>query len=84
MKQRVVFPSLGSANAQQLVDHVQNVHNKKGGPNHNPAWEAGTLRWAIPVERLDGDWDFPVLQGQTYPPPFRVEDYDPENYPEEE
>jgi hypothetical protein len=81
--QVVIFPNIESADAQQLVDHVQNVNNKNA-IDPNPVWVAGTLRWAIPTLRLDGRYDFPILEGQTYPPGFPVEDWDPANYPPDE
>ena len=82
MRQVVVFKTQAEAEAQQALDHICNVACKKL-EDYNADWEAGTDRWAIPIERLDGKFDYSLCPYQDYTG-MVVEEYDAANYPVEE
>lgn len=55
--------------------------NHMANHNDNPAYTAGTVRWAIPRERLDGKWDFPLCHHSDITGATNIEEYDPASYP---
>lgn len=48
----------------------------------NPEYLSHTLRWAVPIQRLDGKW---VYQQCTYSEAvYKIEEYDPNWFPQVE
>ena len=82
MRQVVVFETQAEYEAQQALDHICNVACKKL-EDYSADWFATTIRWAVPVERLDGKFDYGLCPYQDYTG-LTVEEYDKANYPEPE
>lgn len=76
--QEVVFATEAEANAQQAIDYAAHM----AAHSDNSKYTAETVRWAVPVQRLDGKWAYLVCPHSDYSG-LTVEDYSPENYPAE-
>jgi len=74
--QVVIFPSLGAADGQQTSDFAKHQNDHVGAT----AYLLGTLRWAIPQLRLDGDYDYRVKDGVVYPGGFAIQEHNPADY----
>lgn len=72
--QEVVFDTEAEAEAQQAIDLVCHLAH-----HTDPEYTAQTTRWAVPRQRLDGKWAYPICTHQDYTG-FTVEEYDPANY----
>ena len=73
--QVVIFDTEEQAETQQALDLIEHLKF-----HTNPEYQAGTTRWAVPRERLDGKWDYPACSHQDYTG-MLVEEYDSANYP---
>jgi hypothetical protein len=71
----VVFDTEAEAEAQQALDLACHL-----AEHTDPAYVAGTTRWANPKQRLDGKWAYECCPLQDYTG-MTVEPYDPANYP---
>jgi hypothetical protein len=78
MSNEVVFDTQEEAEAQQALD--LQCHFTVFGAE---PYKSQTTRWAIPVQRLDGKWAYPVCPCADYTG-LTVEVFDPANYPSEE
>lgn len=74
----VVFNTEQEALNQEALDYALHLSECTC-----PVYQSQTVRWAVPVQRLDGKWAYPVHPSQDYTGKT-VEPYDPANYPSEE
>lgn len=70
----VVFNTEAEAEARQAMDLIDHL-----AVHADPSYVAGTTRWAVPQQRLDGKWAYPCCQHSDYTG-LTVEEYDPNNY----
>jgi hypothetical protein len=70
--------------AEALTAQEMCYANHMANHNDNPDYTAQTTAWAIPRQRLDGKWDFPVCHHTDTTGAPNIEDYDPANYATEE
>lgn len=74
----VVFDTEQEALNQQAVDYDFYIAGCDC-----PLYVSQTVKWALPRQRLDGKWAYPVCPGQDYTG-MTVESHNPANYPTEE
>jgi hypothetical protein len=74
MIQEVVFDTLAEANAKQEADYLVFC----GGVTEGRT----TTAWAIPRQRIDGKWAYPVYEPSDYTG-YTVEEYNENNYSQE-
>lgn len=77
MKDRVKFPTQTEAETQQHSDLEAHLIGKSSD------YTIKTTRWAYPVQRLDGWWDYPCCPAVDYSN-FNTEPYNAANYPQPE
>lgn len=70
----VVFNTKEEADALQERDYGVLVAN-----SNNTAYDTVTTKWAVPRERNDGKFDYPIYHEADYTG-YLLEEYDPKNY----
>jgi hypothetical protein len=74
----VVFNTLQEANELQNRDYLFYLETLTSNLARTQ-----TTAWATPVERIDGKFDYPVLENVDYTG-YVIEDYDINNYSQED
>jgi hypothetical protein len=72
MTQEVVFNTLEQANTKQEADYNVFCNGVTEGKT--------TTAWAIPRQKIDGKWAYPIYEPSDYTG-YTLEEYDETNYP---